>query len=118
MIEDAKRLLDNICCIKESIGLLEEELQREKDSLMSELNKSMISEINAEYGKAMILSYTRGIVSKDKTEDILIQLQSPNGLGKPVSIDDCKNFKDCHYILVRRFENKHIPTWDKHRGLK
>lgn len=104
-----KNKLDRIFAIKESIAVLEDELIRSKTELHHLMQQEMVDEVTSKYGKAITLSYTRGTLNTDKTLQALHE--APH---KDVTIDDCKTFADCNYVLCRKYNDSLVPTLDEY----
>ena len=111
-VEELKIQLDRIFAIKESIRVYEEELDCMKDNVKREMRDMMLNEVASKYGKAYHMSYTRGTLNGDKT---LKALQSAKH-NEDVTLDDCKQYSDCDFIMCKSNPDSIIPTLNEFDG--
>lgn len=106
---EMKRKLDRIMAIKESIRVLEEELDRSKTDLRADMRDSMMDELSSKYGKCYYMNYTRGTLNGEKTQKALQSAKH----NVDVSLDDCKQYTDCSFIMCKGYADTIIPTLDE-----
>lgn len=82
--------------LKCKMNTTKEAMEQLKDELYNDLAKEGASSLATKYGKVYTVSCSRGSLNMDKT--ILALEEAKN---KDVSIEDCKSYTDCSYLVLK-----------------
>lgn len=103
-----KATINRVCMLKETIAVMEGEIDRQKELLYELLVNEGITQETSDYGKASIMSFTRGTLNGKLTMNALDALQNHTAEGW-IGINDCKQYKDINFVMIKRHPDMIIP---------